>query len=997
MSKHGFAVALVLALGVLVAAPSPAGTDSLDPRLEAAIALYREAGAERALPEFERLAGEFARGPRRRDHAAALHYIGESHWRLAEFDQAREYLDRALTVERGAGDRLGEGKTLNVLGLLEWDLGNYEQALQKFRQAGDIARALGDRKLEGATLNNVGLVQDELGEYDGSLKTYRQALDLYRDADFPRGVGDTLGNIGGVNLLLGRFREALGYYEQALAISERLESTTSMSQDHGNIGLCLLGLGEIDGALRHFDQALGLAQQAGMQQDQAYWTRQKGNALIQKGQYDLGLGAHRAALAIYEEIGAQAELLEALHDMGRLHLLLGDAESAERDFSRALNIARSIEFSRGVTLNVLALGDLEFRRRRLAAAAELYEQARQRSSESGERHVAADSLLRLALVHREQKQLALAAQEASQALAIAREISARSIEAEALFAGAELERRRGRVDAALAGYDAAQAAQARIGDPDLLWQIHFGRGLAREAKGDASGAIDALLESVTLIESVRNRLQEPRFRSGYVEDKYEVYLELVRLQLQQGRTADAFSTAERLRARNYAEQLGGRASSPLSAEDRRTEAVLRGRIRQLQRAISDEENVEWPTQRQRAVNRLLQELLLAEQEYQAFLDDRGGARSTAAALGQIPAVSAIQRRLGSDEALLEYLVGSESLTVFVITPSVVSAITRPLGRGDINARVALLRDLIRRPGDDGWNKPAARLSAELIEPLERGAWLDGIDRLYVVPHGALNHLPFALLTTSARDGPGLLIDRYTLVYLPTAAALLSESSMPTGPQSLLAVAPARSRLRHAPDEARSVHALYLPNSRLLLGAKATESRFKKLAGRYRVLHLATHGDFNSVNPLLSGLELEADGIDDGLLQIHEILGLELDADLVTLSACETALGSGYFAAAPAGDELVGMTRAFLAAGSASVMATLWEVDDAASVSLMKRFYQRLNESGDVRTAAAALARTQRDLRATKELGHPYFWAPFVLAGTTNRTAGQAQLSHGRTP
>ena len=205
---------------------------------------------------------------------------------------------------------------------------------------------------------------DEQGDYDTSLKQYRQVLELYRGANFPRGVGDTLGNIGGVHLLLGHFREALGYYQQALKISEQLKSTASMSQDHGNIGLCLLGLGEVDAALVHLDQAIELATQAGMRQDKAYWLRAKGDGLVEKGRYDLGLQNYRAALAIYEKVGAQAELLEALHDSGRLHLLLGDSASAERDFRRALDMARSIGLDRGITLNLIALGDLEFRRKR---------------------------------------------------------------------------------------------------------------------------------------------------------------------------------------------------------------------------------------------------------------------------------------------------------------------------------------------------------------------------------------------------------------------------------------------------------------------------------------------------------------------------------------------------------------------------------------------------------------------------------------------------------
>lgn len=986
--------AWLLVLGLILAGFVHAEDSTLDPRLNAAIELYRNEGAQAALPRFQQLSRQFSSGSQRRDHAAALHYIGESYWRLGHYDEAREFLGRALRLERASADRLAQGKTLNVLGLLDWDEGNYDQALRQFDAAGRIARELGDRRLEGASLNNAGLVHDELGDYDESLANYQAALAVYRDADFPRGVGDTLGNIGGTHLLLGRFREALGYYEQALAISERLDSKPAQSQDQGNIGLCLLGLGEVDAALARFDRALGLAHQAGMRQDEAYWTRHKANGFIQKGNYDAGLDAHRAALEVYEEIDAQAELLEGLHDMGRLHLLLGDAESAERYFSRALDHAHRIGLARGITRNLLALGDLETRRSRPGQAAELYEQARRRASESGERQLLAESLLRLAQLHRAQQQLDLASEEAGQALAVAREVEARAVVAEALYAQAESDRLHGRIAAALDGYDAAQVAIASSGDPGVLWQVHLGRARALESRGDTDGAIRALLAAVTLIEGVRNRLQEPRFRSGYIEDKYEVYLELVRLQLQRGQTAEAFTTAERLRARNYAELLGGRVAAPLSPMDRRREAELRQRIRQLQRAVEGDDGEAPPASRQRAMGRLLLELQVAEREYQAFLDDRGLGRTDSGLDGTLPALASIRDRLARDEALIEYIVGADSLTAFVVTSRGLAAKTTPVRRADLQSSVALLRDLVRHPGDDRWVKPARNLSRAVIDPLEDAGLLSGIRRLYVVPHGALNHLPFALLESTRSGQPRLLLDRYTVTYLPTAAVLVGMHPTLAGSHSMLAVAPARSRLRYAPEEASSVHALFQPNSRLLVGATATEGRFKQLAGEFSVLHLATHGAFNSLNPLLSGLEFEADAIEDGLLQIHEILALDLAADLVTLSACETALASGFFDDIPAADEFVGMTRAFLAAGSASVMATLWEIDDRASVQVMQRFYTHLRKPGADASAALALARTQRELRKTKELAHPYFWAPFVLAGAADGSGRQTLSKSG---
>jgi CHAT domain-containing protein len=988
-------LAFVLALGLLLVAQIAIAADTLDPRLETAIGLYRKEGAEQALPVFMGLVREFSQNARSHDLAAATHYVGECHWRLGNFPEARTYLDRALAMERNAGDRLAEGKTLNVMGLLEWDQGNYERAIARFKASGAVARSIGDKKLEGSSLNNLSLVYDELGDYDTSLKQYQQVLELYRGADFPRGVGDTLGNIGGVHLLLGNFRAALGYYQQALAISEQLDSKPSMSQDHGNIGLCLLGLGDVDQALLHFDRAIEFAKQTGMRQDQAYWTREKGNGQIRRGQYTHGMASHRASLSIYQELGAKAELLETLHDTGQLYLLLGDTESAEKNFKRALEMARSINLDRGVTVNLVSLGNLELRRKRFDAAGAYFEQARQRSAEAGQQHLLARSLLRLAAVNREQQRLVPAAEQTRQALTIARQIGARGVEAEALYSQAEIDRLQGRVAQALSGYTSAQAALLRIGDPDLQWQILFGRARAAEAKGDVEGAIASLQSAVDLIEGVRSRLLESRFRAGYVEDKFEVYRELMRLQLQQGRTSDAFTTAERQRARNFVEQLGGRSELPLSPDERRQETQLRERIRLLQDALADEDEQGNPSYPQRAMDKFSQGLRVAEREYQAFLDDHAHARPAVGGGGAALTAAGVQRHLDDDEALLEYVVGRDSLVVFVLTSKGIAVRTSPVPEADLEARISLLRDLVRHPGDDRWLKPAARLSALLIAPLETGGLLRGVRRLYIVPHGTLNYLSFALLPSGAQDRRNLLIDRYTVAYLPAAAVLLQGSDASAAPRSLLAMAPDRARLRYASEEARSVDALYRPNSRLLIGSSATESRFKQHAGDYRVLHLATHGYFDKANPLLSGIELESDGANDGLLQVHEVLGLRLRSDLVTLSACDTALGSGYFAEMPTGDDFVGMTRAFLSAGSRSVLAALWPVDDRASVTLMRRFYGRLNTTTGDRTAAGALAHVQRELRRSGDLGHPYYWAEYIVVGAMDRNTEDKKDPAGR--
>ena len=285
----------------------------------------------------------------------------------------------------------------------------------------------------------------------------------------------------------------------------------------------------------------------------------------------------------------------------------------------------------------------------------------------------------------------------------------------------------------------------------------------------------------------------------------------------------------------------------------------------------------------------------------------------------------MRQRLPGDTALLEYVVADEAVSIFVIRANGIQAKTIPVRAIDLASRVELLRDLIvREPGQD-WQAPAASLHQTLVAPIEEAGWLTGVHHLYLVPHGILHYVPFAALPRSKDKGARFVVHDYVLAYLPAAAALAQEKGNGGAAESVLAMAPARTALRFSRQEAAAVAELFGKNRLLLVGPQATEDAFKKSAGGYDVLHLATHGYFNRFNPLLSGLELEPDGREDGRLEVHEILGLRLNARLVVLSACDTALGGGYFAEVPAGDDIVGLTRAFLFAGSPSVVASLWAV------------------------------------------------------------------------
>lgn len=973
-------ILLAVACGpVWAQAPSPAPAADAAAVLAQARKLYSEQGPRLALPEYERALAMFQKSGDQRNEAITLGYIGNCHKRLGDLPKALEFLERALALKQKLGDRLEEGKTLSHLGLVYWEQGEYQQAADVFTRSIAIAHDLGDATLEAAALNNLSLVTDEQGDYRRSLAQYQRALELERATHREEDESFTLGNIGGVYLNLGNFREAMKYYQQALAISERLNLKASASDDLGNLALCQLGVGQPEEALRTFDRALALAREAGLKKEEADWHRGKGDVHFTLGRYDKAREEYRTALEVYEQAGLKRELVEALSASGNLHVLLGDLASSENSYRRAIELARAIGNARGVTTNLAALGDLERRRKRLEPSRALYREALQRAREADDRGQISSVLAQLAFVDRDMGRNEDAAREAAEAVEVARQAGARLLEAQALYARGEVERAQARHAEALQQYDDAERVAKEIGDPELGWRIAFGRGQTLEALGRDADAVAAYVRAVEIIESVQSELREERFRAGYLEDKFQVYVALVRLLLKLGRPGDAFQFSERLRARSYLELLN-RGLPPIQDEaQRRAEAELRARIRHLQLALEQEATKPAPEKRERAVEMFSHELVDMERAYQNLLDDLRLSQPAYAAVRalEIPSTAQVQSLLPPATALVEYVVGSEGVSIFVLTARELKALVSPVRAADLAAKVELFRSLIVQKRADDWRPPATSLRRLLIDPIEQAGWLAGVERLYIVPHGILHYLPFAALPRSSERGVKFLAEEYVLANLPAATALVYGKGAAQPRQNLLALAPARARLLFAESEARSISRFFPHQPMVLVGAQATESSFKKHAPDFGVIHLASHGFLNKLNPLFSGVELEADRNEDGRLQVFEILRMRLHASLVTLSACDTALGSGYFADVPAGEDFVGLTRAFLFAGTPSVLASLWEVNDQSTAELMQGFYRHLARTDK----ATALALAQRAmLRRGGRFAHPSFWAPFVLVG-----------------
>jgi CHAT domain-containing protein len=471
-----------------------------------------------------------------------------------------------------------------------------------------------------------------------------------------------------------------------------------------------------------------------------------------------------------------------------------------------------------------------------------------------------------------------------------------------------------------------------------------------------------------------------------------------------GEIDEAFQASERSRARNSLASLnGGRLGIPPGApvELVEREQDLRRRLHDLAGAGGPGG---WDPLGLREAGRITslrsadrdQALAAAQQEYAELLREMRTLAPSYASLVDPPVRGAeqISAMMHPDEAVLEYLVTGDRAFVFVITSDTTAAIRLTMDPAPLADLVGFFRGATERRVEGGssdlWRLPGRRLYGALLTPVEESGLLSGRRSLVIVPQGTLHYLPFQSLI-DPQSGT-LAVQRYAVSYAPSAStwALLRERAReaPGAPRPIyqaeesprhrvLAMAPHPQELPGSRYEVDVIGTIFGNDARVMTGQLASEESLRTAATEFDILHLATFGRLNRTNPLFSHLELAPTPGDPGLLEVHEVYGMRLDARLLTLSACETALGSGGLWDVPPGDEWVSLPSAFLAAGADNVLATLWRVDDLATAGLMERFYTYVDEGVGL---SEALARAQRDLLADPATSHPHYWAGFVLVG-----------------
>jgi CHAT domain-containing protein/tetratricopeptide (TPR) repeat protein len=842
-----------------------------------------------------------------------------------------------------------------------------------------------DRTELARQLSDKGFAIDVTGDYARAEGIAELALTIARD-----GGGDDA--IARAIWLRGRARDGEDRLDEALADYEEARLLAGRSGDLETVAASLVGIGSLT-MLKGDDAAGASAVHSALDYALAIGNDHiAATALLILGNRQQVAADFVAALKLYDDAEARAErcgdlLINAavVGNSGLVYDRLNNYDLASRYLHRAIVLYRKAGNVRGVMRNLRNLAEIQTGASDLAPAEATLREIDQQLHKHFDARVAAYSDVTRARIAIWQHRAGRAEQFADRALRAARTIGDEKLTQSAAETLGNAHAKRRHYLEALPLYDEAIRLAKSVNDNDAYWRLRSDQADALHHLGRIDEAKTACLDAIDVIEGISTNVPRGGLdQRSFAQDTRFLYREMFRLFAGSDPSA-ALEWEERGRSRALLSFLSRGRTVPDSElterernEQRTTERTLSDANRRLLRARAQQGPAR---SRIAALIDSVKRARLERDVLTSRLDrDHPGSSLTRGDLAR-PSMDELRRSIPADGVILEYILDGDHCWVVATTRDHLPRIV--VIRGDeatVDRKVARFVALLA-----GAQPAVSSLSHELYGLLVRpvASELRGKQTICLVPDGSLWRLPFQAL----RGDDGYLVERHPLFYAPSAAVLAwYESHRPqSAARPMLAIGdPGTRPLRPLPDaerEARTVAAIYGGTSLLLTGAQATESRFKTLAPQFRILHLATHGTFDNRQPMYSNVVLAPGGSDDGLLEAREWIGLDIRADLVVLSGCETGRGLAI-----GGEGVVGMSWALLAAGCPTAVVTQTDVPESAA-ALMIEFHRRLASRSkrggvfDPRAATEALRDAQLAMLRDKRYAEPFHWAGFMLIGS----------------
>ncbi|MFL6234997.1 MAG: CHAT domain-containing protein [Thermoanaerobaculia bacterium] len=886
----------------------------------------------------------------------ALVQIAEIQNGLGNSNAALPYAEKALLLAQHTHNREGEARAFSSLGDAYGRAQTVGKALENFNRSLSLWQILEDANWQGVTLYSMGVVHDLGGQRKEALTDLAKARALLHGTGNFQLESNILVAQGNSQATNGEYREARESLEAALKLNESAEDPASRAA-----ALLLLGKIHKDG-----------------------------------GEFEEALLCFRQALGLYRSLGDKFSEIFVHQALGSVYFNLGQPDQALEEYGGGLNLARDIKAVSQESRLLANTGYIYQRAKRdLPMALKYYKQDKELLEKNPNKRDPSDLALALNYAGTANVLLGNAKEglpSLLNAFALRQQIGERARQASTLLEIGTAYRALGDPRRAEEYYQNALKLSRTLGNTDLQAECLYRWSLLDRSQGKLTTALQRIEESIAIVEAVRSQVVNDKLRTSFLASKRTYYELLVDLlaELEKGSPrkyqARALEASERARARSLLDLLAEanvRAGIPpeLQAKD----VELRSRLSWLLSQLEKRSSPGLEAQVKQVQDGMEQLAVEIRKGYKRYADVRYPTPLHA---------QQIQGLLDEQTALLHYFVGEERSYLFVVTRTSLELHQLP-GSSELADSVAQLGRLVRNGGRrslPAYRRAAAALYSVLLGPAVPA--FEGKSRLLIAPDGPLYLLPFETLLMGDRgssyaDLPYLL-RRFAISYVPSASILADlQKSRPAenSTKSFLAFADPsyqatsngalrgssgpREGLAQLPESGREVKriaGLFPPSASVLyLGREATKKNVEQnpLLQSTPRIHFALHGTVNEVRPELSGLELS-----DGRLRVSEIFNLKMNADLLTLSACETALGKEVN-----GEGVIGLTRAFLYAGARTIVVSLWPVAERSTPDFMYNMYRNLAAD-----KAEALRRAKLAMISSREFSEPYYWAPFILSG-----------------
>lgn len=910
------------------------------------------------------------------DPSAELLRFGDDAERLAlqDVNKSLSAAEMLVALADEAGAAIARARSRRALAHACAYAGRHEEALQHADEGRQIAEAA-DERIEAARCLLIALHPlASLGRYEEAIACGETARATLMRAGEPKLAARADFNLGGIHQKMDNPARALLHFDRAAPLF--VDDAVITGYLHSNRGEALLLLHEFDAAEEAFRTALQSCAQAGMSVAAAIAEGNLADLAARRGSLSRALFHFEQSRRRLETDGAESHLVRLLAEQAEALEALGLFQDAHDGYWAILPQLDQLGLASEAARARVGLGRACMRLGKIADADAALREGEIELRRLGQSHARA----RVDVLRAE---LALAQNQADAARSLlsraAPELSDRPLDV-ALVAHhrARLALLEGAWDEAEAALTEAIRIAQQLDLAPLLSDLFALRAKVSRSRGNVAEAIEHGRRAVSQIERVRGSLQADRFRAAFLGNRLDAYEDLA-LSLLDGAsdktTAEAFEVIEKAKSRSLLE-------------------AVRGAVESDGVAIADDMGLRSSAGRLRAeLNALYSQL--AEQGLRGGSDFGGyregiriRERELTAIEARLSSGSGVENlfarpatladaiaALPADAALIEYFVANDELLAIVASTkgvNVIRGLTNAESLRGMAERVRFQLNRAARPGAavgaradrliEDLRRELSALYQAVLAPLTPSI---GDARLLIIaPHGPLHLMPFHALW----DGERYALERFRVLTTPSASVFsAARSTQDTGTNGALVVGVADENAPRIEIEARQLADQF--GGTALIDDEATVDTTRGAMRKARWIHLACHGQFSSQHPMASGLRLF-----DRWLTLRDICELRLDADLVTLSACNSGRNT-----VQAGDELTGLLRSFLAAGARSVLASLWPAHDASTTELMRDFYSTWADAGR-REGGKVEALRQAQLRAMQRTPHPIFWAPFVLVG-----------------